>query len=168
MLYLAIALIIASGLFAFMRITLRHKRLSLQQFFLLYGFALIGLIFIFLGLTGRLHWLFVLIGSALPLLAGVSRWGLRLFRAAGLFASARKIFTELTGLRKDPKNHHFGSGEVSYEQALDVLGLHGHPSEEEIKLAHRQMIQKVHPDRGGSNLLASQINEAKLVLLNHV
>ncbi len=58
-----------------------------------------------------------------------------------------------------------GKNSMSAEQAREVLGLKPDCSKEDIILAHRRMMQKVHPDRGGSDFLASQINTAKDVLL---
>ena len=55
--------------------------------------------------------------------------------------------------------------DMSRAEALEVLGLQEGASEDEIKQAHKRLINNVHPDHGGSTYLAAKINRAKSVLL---
>lgn len=57
------------------------------------------------------------------------------------------------------------TGTLSDKDAWEVLGLAPGSSEQDIIQAHRRLMQKVHPDRGGSHYLAARINEAKDRLL---
>ena len=51
--------------------------------------------------------------------------------------------------------------ELSNEEAYKVLGLQSNASKEEIIKAHKRLMQRLHPDRGGSDYLAAKINAAK-------
>lgn len=57
------------------------------------------------------------------------------------------------------------SGGITRSEALAVLGLDEDATEEDIIAAHRSLIQKLHPDRGGNDYLAAKINEAKDFLI---
>ncbi len=57
------------------------------------------------------------------------------------------------------------SGQMSLEEAYKILGVEEGADREEVIAAHRRLALKVHPDRGGSNYLAAQINRAKEALL---
>ena len=125
-----------------------------------------------LAATGRLHWLTAVIAAIVPFMRRI----FGLLRFLPLFS---RLFSQYRG--RAGQSGHGGQGgqsggaggnaagaatSMNRARALEVLGLGPKPTREEIIGAHRRLIQKLHPDRGGSNYLAQQLNEAKKTLLD--
>lgn len=56
-------------------------------------------------------------------------------------------------------------GKMTDEKARAILGVGPKATPDEIRAAYKRLISKIHPDKGGSNYLAQQLNAAKAFLL---
>lgn len=61
-----------------------------------------------------------------------------------------------------------GSSAMSVDEARRILGVAADADADAINTAHRNLIAKVHPDKGGSAELAARVNRARDVLLHRI
>ena len=239
---LAIVFLVATAVFAVMRILLRKKPLTIKQFFRVYLLVLAGLALLYFIFVGILHPLFVVVGALLPYLARFAGWipqGIQLFsiynRARsnmsgtgspgqiseintqylhmvlfhdtgmmdgevlqGKYSGSKLGMLELEQIlelrnecasdadslgvleafldREHPgwreharassaQDNASSNSTMNENQAYEILGLDEKATRNEVVEAHRRLIQKLHPDRGGSTYLAARVNEAKSILL---
>ena len=110
-----------------------------------------------LAATGRLNLITALIGGLIALIPKA----MQLLRYLPLINRFRQQANQQSSQQQTPA----GKAAMSKDQACEILGIKPDADKEEIITAHRRMMQKVHPDRGGSDYLAAQINQAKDTLL---
>ena len=118
---------------------------------------------VFLAVTGRLNWIFalvsVLFAVGMRMLPWIVRYMPQLHRLWFFFRNNKSQSSS----RQTGKN----SGKMTHTEALEILGLDANASRQQIILSHKKLIQKLHPDRGGSDYLAAKINQAKDLLLKN-
>lgn len=137
---------------------------QVRRWFKMAGWVVaVTLVLVLLG-TGKLNWLFAMLGVAIAFIVRLTpvilRYAPQLHRLWLVFIGEKQQNQQQANR---PPSRRSG---MSKTEALDVLGLKPGATREEIVDAHRKLISKLHPDKGGSDYLAAQINLAKKVLLS--
>lgn len=94
-------------------------------------------------------------------------YGLHDYDSARLLESymEQRFEQDFESAEQSEKNSHIHQESMSQDEALAILGLDESADKADIIAAHRVLIQKLHPDRGGNDYLASKLNEARDLLL---
>jgi glucan phosphoethanolaminetransferase (alkaline phosphatase superfamily) len=121
----------------------------------------VGGILVILTITGHLNVITAMIAGAVALLP-------KLLQFAKYIPFISRLYQQGSQNQQQAQNQPppaAGKQQMSTDEAMEVLGLKSGYTKEDVIQAHRRMMQKVHPDRGGSDYLAAQINKAKDTLL---
>ena len=147
------------GLFlaAILRMLYLRYRPSPKQLLVSAALALTLLVVMAMVAAGRLHWLFALGAAVLPF-AG------KLLGTLGMWHLARKLRGQSRDTETGGGKNQAG-GALSRAEALEILELEETPDRAAIVSAHRRLMQKYHPDHGGTEYFATRINAAKERLL---
>lgn len=120
-------------------------------------FGVIGLVLV-LALTGRVHWIMAAAAAAIPFIKVLFGLLLRALPFLQIWHKQHRAKTEHSS--PAPTN-----SELTEDEAWQLLGLKPGANREEITKAHKSLIQKLHPDRGGNDYLAAKLNAARDLLL---
>jgi len=132
------------------------KLINVSKFLLCGVIGAAALFFIF---TGKFAWAFLAIPALVP-------WFLRARTVHRAYRNFSKADSENYAGRMEKEFGGSAPGvKMNKIQALEVLGLNEGATQKQIRDTYHRLIAGIHPDHGGSNYLAAQINQAKDVLL---
>lgn len=121
-------------------------------------FYLVIIIIITLALSGRVSWIIAAGAALIPIAKFMFLFLWRSLPFIQMWMRSRKL--------KEGRNTSSQKNNTLTEsEALEILGLEPGSNDEEIVQAHRQLMQKIHPDRGGNNYMATKLNLARDLLL---
>jgi len=155
---LILGLLLTAGIFYALKEWAALPSAQRRKWGLIGGLGALFLLLLLLVATGRIHVITALVAGIVPFLRRL--WNLR-----GLLPWVRRLWPGAGARSGAGGADAAAAGRMTVKEARRVLGVPADASREAIISAHRRLMQRVHPDRGGSDDLAVRVNEAKEVLL---
>ena len=140
--------------------------------FLLVGFLLAGGLLLVLNWWARaevvsakrsLLWAAIALSIVLGLVL-YARAGVISAMVPGAFALWRILGTAKSAAKMAGSFAPKKPGQMTKDEALEVLGLQQDATKADINSAYKRLMAQCHPDKGGSDWMAAQLNEAKQIL----
>ena len=147
------------GLVYLIRYIRKQPREKRPRLIVKYGLYLLAIILIGLVILGKVHWIAAGIAALLPAIQ-------KLLFLAFRFLPFLNQWKKATAQHSSPSKE--AGTKMTVEHAMDIFGFKTIESVEQITKRHKELMQKNHPDRGGSDYLAAQINQAKDILVEHI
>jgi TPR repeat protein len=97
--------------------------------------------------------------------AEAARWLMKAARR-GQTAAREKLFTLRDRLEAESRRPPSQASGMTRQEALEVLDLTAQASNQEVQASYIRLMQRNHPDAGGSNYFAKKLNAARQVLLD--
>ena len=89
------------------------------------------------------------------------------FSIAAWFLRKKIIFDLLLNFfrKKEKINQNDYKQKMSLRESYELLGIDENAPLEVIIKSHKELIRKLHPDKGGSSYLSARVNEARDIIL---
>lgn len=138
--YLILVVGILIGIYGLYKFFLSANAKQVKAAFTTAAFTIFAFALLYLSITGRLPAALGLLGAISPFL--LSHW------------------------HKKREKRRTSNGSI--KEAQEILNLGDSFTKEDIEKAYKNLMKKVHPDQGGSEALAKQLNQAKDALLSYL
>lgn len=115
-----------------------------------------GVLVFWLVATGKLHALFAVVAAAIPMAQ-------RIWSVVRFWPAVRQMADKLTGNTSASAGNHSGvpDGPMTRAKAAQILGVPEDADAKTVRDAHRRLIGKLHPDKGGNDYMAGLLNQAR-------
>jgi len=162
MIRIILALLVISGVWYVMW---KYRRLPLEtrkKTFLQICLVSLAVVLVILVASGRAHWIFAVLGGVVAFASRLLPYLRHLPMLAKVLAAFGIV---IPGMAEAASTGAIDTSNMSREDAAAILGLDVSADEQQILSAHKRLMNKIHPDKGGSDALAAQINAARDVML---
>ena len=162
MIRILLALLVVLGVWYAMWKYRRLPEETRKKTFLQICLISLAVLLVVLVASGRAHWIFAVLGGVVAFASRLLPYLRHLPMLAKVLAAFGIV---IPGMAEATSNASIDISNMSREDAAAILRVDVSADKQQILSAHKSLMNKIHPDKGGSDALAAQINAARDVLL---